>query len=452
MMQATCRFDQQSEKWNIGLGLSPVSAAQLLANEFPEIPQWMVWSMKFDPAESAIRSMLGEGISNRGKVGAWSWERVPCSYGSVGFWSSRLENPHLGVCWVGMIRVTGAKGESFLVFSYVRVDMAIGAEYLVSTGDMKLLRRFADDMRKLLRPPRSQNKVTVNVIGQLADFELKVDEEEEVYLPSSLRDDIYAQVDGFFGNKRVYKKMNIPYKRGFLFAGMPGTGKTMLIRQLIRHVYRKHRIGTSYLSVTRRTDADDLRTLFDSASEKNPALLVLEDIESLCEETRLTRSEVLAELDGLNQRSGMLLIATANDPCQIDPALVHRPSRFDRVWAFPVPDKALRTRFILDQFVGIDPRIVDYVADETEDWTMAYVKELRNTAAILAIKDGLEMMETRHVKAALQLLREQFQSGKTGHADAHKSGRNSGFGFGGRRVGMDKLADGYVASGSSEAG
>ena len=125
-MQATCRFDQQSEKWNVGFGLSPVSAAQLLANEFPEIPQWMVWSMKFDPAESAIRSMLGEGISNRGKVGAWSWERVPCSYGSVGFWSSRLENPHLGVCWVGMIRVTGAKGESFLVTVPHRIRYPIG--------------------------------------------------------------------------------------------------------------------------------------------------------------------------------------------------------------------------------------------------------------------------------------------------------------------------------------
>jgi len=440
--QALHVYDEMCEEWNIGFGLSPVIAAQMLAKEFPDVPQWVAWNMKPDPAERAIRAMLGEGINNKGKVGTWNWERVPCSYGNVGFWSSRLERPHLGPCWVGMILVTGAKGESFLLFSYVRVDMTVGSEYLASTGDIKLLRRFADDVLKYLRPPRSRSKAIVNVIGcRQPDFELKVDDKEEVYLPEELRNDIIAQVDGFFGSKKIYKEMNIPYKRGFLFTGVPGTGKTMLIRSLIRHVYRKYRIDTSYLSVTRRTDADDLRQLFNCASEKKPALLVLEDIESLCNETSLTRSEVLAELDGINQRSGMLLIATANDPSRVDPALVHRPSRFDRVWTFPVPDRNLRARYVADQFKGIDPAIAGFVADETEDWTLAYVKELRNTAAILAIKDGLKAMETRHVKAALQLLREQFQAGKTGHAEAHKASRSAGFGFARGRDTTDKLAD-----------
>ena len=435
------KFNETDENWEVGFGLSPVTAAKVLARDFPEVAQWMAWNMKPDPAARSIRAMLGEGINNKGKVGAWDWERVPCSYGNVGFWSSRLERPHLGTGWVGMIRVTGAKGESFLLFSYIRVDMTVGSEYLVSTGDIKLLRRFADDVAQHLRPRRSRSKVIVNVVGLQPDIELKVDEMEEVYLPSDLREDIFAQVDGFFGSKQVYKEMKIPYKRGFLFTGMPGTGKTMLIRQIIRHVYRKHGVDTHYLSVTRRTDADDLRHLFSCASEKKPALLVLEDIESLCEETHLTRSEVLAELDGLNQRSGMLLIATANNPSRIDPALVHRPSRFDRVWTFPIPDMALRTRYISEQFTGIDPAIVNHVAEETEDWTFAYVKELRNTAGIMAIKDGLKAMETRHVKAALQFLREQFRAGKTGHADAHKSSRKVGFGFGGRSNEMDKLAD-----------
>ena len=143
----------------------------------------------------------------------------------------------------------------------------------------------------------------------------------------------------------------------------------------------------------------------------------------------MTRSEVLAELDGIGQRSGMLLIATANDPSRIDPALLHRPSRFDRVWTFPLPDFALRKKYVVDQFANLPSEIVDFVASETEDWTMAYMKELRNTAGILAIREGLQNMESRHVKEALVLLQEQFKAGKTGHADMNKSRRKTGFGF-----------------------
>ena len=433
-------YNENRENWEIGFGLTAVSAAQLLSKEFPEVPQWMTWVMRMDPAEQALRAFLGEGMRNEGTVGTWKWERVPCTYGNVAFWSSTVKQLEIGPCWTGMLRITGANGKSFLMFSVLRVDMQIGAEYLVSTGDLSFLRRFADDVRKKFQKRRTRNVIDVNVIGPQPNLRLDAREVETIYLPTALHDDIYSQVDSFFGNKQLYKDMNIPYKRGFLFTGMPGTGKTMMIRNLIRHVHTKHHIHASYLAINRRTDADDLRMLFNCASEKSPALLILEDVESLCHETQLTRSEVLAELDGIGQRSGMLLIATANDPSRIDPALVHRPSRFDRVWTFPLPDKELRARYLAEQMSKLDPDSIHAFAEATEDWTFAYLKELRNTAGILAIKDGLQAIEFRHVKAALDLLKDQFKAGKTGHADAHKSNRKVGFGFK-EPEGLDKLSD-----------
>jgi len=440
MNEAMPIFNEEREQWGIGFGLTAVSAAKLLAKEFPEVPQWMTWSMRLDPAEHALRAFVGEGIRNEGTVGNWKWERVPCSYGNIAFWSSSTKRVEIGPCWVGMLRITNSNGNNFLMFSFLRADMQIGAEYLVSTGNLPFLRRFAEDVRKSLHKRRSLHTVTVNVIGHLPDLRLDAREVEKIYLPESLHEDIFSQVDGFFGNKQLYKDMNIPYKRGFLFTGMPGTGKTMMIRNLIRHVHTKHRVSTSYLTINRRTDADDLRMLFNCANEKVPALLILEDVESLCHETQLTRSEVLAELDGIGQRSGMLLIATANDPSRIDPALVHRPSRFDRVWTFPLPDKALRTRYLADQIAGLESAVVDDIAEATEDWTFAYLKELRNTAGILAIKDGLRASEFRHVKAALNLLKDQFKAGKSGHADTHKSNRKVGFGFK-QSDSLDKLSN-----------
>lgn len=416
--------------WMVGFGLTPVSASRALAVEFPDVRQWMAWNMEPEPAAKALKAFVGEGMNNSGKIGSWSWERVPCKYGNVAFWSSMLKKRNIGPCWIGMIKVTGAAGESFLLFSYLRADMSIGREYLVSTGDLDLLRRFADDVLRRFRPRYHRNTVTVNVVNQARDFHLKVNEEEDVYLPDQLRDDIMSQVDGFFGGKKLYRKLGIPHKRGFLFTGLPGTGKTMLIRNIIRHVHRKYRAPSSYLSINRRTDADDLRSLFNEASESRPALLVLEDVESLCEETHLTRSEVLAELDGIQQRSGMLLIATANDPGRIDPALVHRPSRFDRVWTFPLPDRDLRYRYISEQFKEIDARLAARVAAETNDWTFAYIKELRNTAGILAIRDGRENMTPADLTGALDLLQEQFKAGRSNHKEMKKTNRKVGFDIG----------------------
>ena len=420
-------FDNLSESWSTACGLSPVSAAKLLAHDFPDVPQWMAWNMELDCSEQALRWFVGDGMNNSGKIGKWRWERVPCSYGNVAFWSSSLKQRR-GSGWIGVLRIAGPNGESFLMFSYLRIDMTLGMEYLVSTGDIKLLRRFADDVARHLRPRRRRNYTMINVIGMQPDFKLNVDEDEPIYLPGSLHDDIFSQVDGFFGNKQVYKDMNIPYKRGFLFAGLPGTGKTLLIRKLIRHVYKKHRIEASYLAITRRTNANDLRILLNRASAEKPALLILEDMESLCHETQLTRSEVLSELDGISQRSGMLLIATANDPSLIDPALLHRPSRFDRVWTFPLPDKALRTKYITEQFKTLDPQLVNGIASATNEWNIAYMKELRNTACILAIRDGLTVMEPRHVKEALKLLQEQFKAGQKGHTENLLPQRKVGFG------------------------
>ncbi len=426
--QAHAVFNEFGEEWGLSFGLTPVSAAQFLQREFPDVKQWMAWNMAPDRAERALQVFVGEGLNNTGTVGTWRWERVPCSYGSIGYWSSSTKKTHLGPCWTGMLRVTGAKGENFLLFSYIRVDMKFNGEYLVSTGDMKMLRRFADDVLKHIRPRRRRNVIEVAVIGG-PGFQLKVNEMEKVYLPDPLRQDIYAQVDTFFNSRDVYRKMNIPHKRGFLFTGLPGTGKTMLIRNLIRHCHKEYGAGSAYLAVNRRTDAEDLRMFFYQASEKNPTLLVLEDVESLCQETQLTRSEVLATLDGISQHTGMLLIATANDPGRIDPALMHRPSRFDRLWTFPLPDTALRTRYINDYFENIEPRVVDHLVTETNDWTFAYIKELRNTAAILAINDGCQSMEARHLKEALGLLRDQFKAGRSGHKDANKTNSN--------RVGFD---------------
>jgi len=113
----------------------------------------------------------------------------------------------------------------------------------------------------------------------------------------------------------------------------------------------------------------------------------LEDLDSLTRESRITRSALLQELDGLTSKEGMLIIGTTTNPDEIDPALTHRPSRFDRVWHFPIPSTQLRLEYLTGELNGLSPDVVQEITRLTAGWSFAYLKELRTTASILAMED-----------------------------------------------------------------
>jgi hypothetical protein len=200
----------------------------------------------------------------------------------------------------------------------------------------------------------------------------------------------------------------------------------MMIRNLIRRCSQEFRVACTYLSIHRNTDADDLARFFMSGTNGKPVLLVLEDLESLTHETQLTRAELLAYLDGLDHKAGVLVLATANNPEFLDAALVHRPSRFDRVWKFPLPDKALRLKYMLDTFKGIETKQAEYIAAKTAGWTFAYLKELRITAGVMAVHAGVEDIGEEHLREALKLMSDQFKAGAESHV-AKPAMRDIGF-------------------------
>lgn len=155
--------------------------------------------------------------------------------------------------------------------------------------------------------------------------------------------------------------------------------------------------------------------LFHEARRTAPSLVIVEDIDSLLTESRLSRATVLAQLDGVEPRDGILFIATTNHPGSIDPALVHRPSRFDRVWRFPLPDLELRHRFLSWALTSVTKDVVDDMARKTEGWSFAYLHELRTTAAILTLDRQTSTIAGGDVTRAFALLAPQFQAGRKNH-------------------------------------
>lgn len=414
-------------------GLTSIEATAFLKQEFPQVPQWTCWMSGTD----YLKHIIGKEFPSSGAFGGWSWKRVPSSYPSAAYWFGEcledLENTEWchprgikgkppsdntairkGDQWVGVIEVTGANGEKFLLFSFLNSRGAVGEAYYASTQDLHLLQRFALDVQTHFRADKGPGRITIDVSGG-PDITIKAEDCEQIFLPDNVQKDIEQQAFSFFKNREAYKKMRLRHRRGFLFVGEPGTGKTMMLRHLIRQCHQRHATRFFMLTIRRDTDEDDVNGLFSRAARNAPAMVILEDLDSLTTQSKITRSAFLSQLDGIGDRQGLLVVATTNHPDDIDPALVHRPSRFDRVWHFPLPDYEVRQEYLRFFFNGLQKDVVDKLARQTKNWSFAYLKELHTTASIMAIANDLSCVTTEIVLNAFDLLDQQFQDGKKKH-------------------------------------
>jgi SpoVK/Ycf46/Vps4 family AAA+-type ATPase len=184
----------------------------------------------------------------------------------------------------------------------------------------------------------------------------------------------------FFDSKDVYDDLGVPWKRGLIFYGPAGNGKTISIKALMHTLAeRKDSIPTLYVKTAPRTF--DIGRIFLLARQMSPCLLVLEDIDTIV--TAATRSYFFNEVDGLENNDGILMVASTNHLDQLDPGLSKRPSRFDRKYLFPLPSKAERIQYV--QFwrqkleakpeVEFPELLVEPIAGITHDFSFAYIQE-----------------------------------------------------------------------------
>jgi cell division protease FtsH len=194
----------------------------------------------------------------------------------------------------------------------------------------------------------------------------------------------------------------------------------MMIRNLVRKICVRHK-DVQVSAINGWVDEEILGTFMAQAEASRPAILILEELDSLAAQHRLTRASLLTTLDGLQPHEGLMVLATTNNPGEVDPALLHRPSRFDRVWRFDLPDGNLRRRYLGDKFRECSGEVLDKLARRTEGWTFAYLNELRVTAGVIAIRDQDGQYTDAVLLQAHQLLEAQYEAGRRSHAlpDSH---------------------------------
>ena len=221
---------------------------------------------------------------------------------------------------------------------------------------------------------------------------------DDVILDQDMKEALANDVNRFFDSREQYDKLGVPWKRGVIFWGPPGNGKTISIKATMHNLYRrKEPIPTLYVRTTMgyAPPQYSITQIFRKARLEAPCYLVFEDLDSVVSDS--VRSLFLNEIDGLASNDGIFIIGSTNHLDRLDPGIAKRPSRFDRKYYFPDPNNAQRIQYCRywqeklrdNDDVEFPDRLCEAVAEITDGFSFAYIQEAF-VAALLVIAYGNE--------------------------------------------------------------
>ncbi|MDA9507939.1 cell division protein FtsH [Bradyrhizobium sp. CCBAU 11386] len=225
------------------------------------------------------------------------------------------------------------------------------------------------------------------------------------------------EVVSFLKDPKSYGRLGAHVPKGILLVGPPGTGKTLLARAVAGEagVPFFSISGSEFVEMFVGVGAARVRDLFEQARKAAPCIIFIDELDALgrsrapsafggYDEKEQTLNQLLAELDGFDPSTGVILLAATNRPEVLDPALL-RAGRFDRQVLVDRPDKGGRVA-ILNVHVkkirvakDVD---IDKVAGLTAGFTGADIANLINEAAIAATRRNAEEVSFEDFTAAIE--------------------------------------------------
>ncbi|MBI1948833.1 MAG: ATP-binding protein [Deltaproteobacteria bacterium] len=237
---------------------------------------------------------------------------------------------------------------------------------------------------------------------------------DDLVLAGDLKARIQEDFTTFLAAKAEYERYGVPHKRGVLFLGPPGNGKTHCLRAVIK-LLDVPCLYVQSLKDRYGTEDANIEQVFARARETSPCCLVFEDLDAMIHDKN--RSAFLNQLDGLASLDGVLTLATTNHPERLDPAILERPSRFDRKYHFGLPEAPERHRYLgmwnakLDAAMRIADAELATLVEATHDFSFAYLKELYVSSMVRWMVQRKPGTMAAELKEQLEALRAQMKTG-----------------------------------------
>lgn len=231
------------------------------------------------------------------------------------------------------------------------------------------------------------------------------------------------EIVDYLHNPEKYTKVGASMPKGVLLVGPPGTGKTMLAKAVAgeSNVPFFSMSGSEFVEMFVGMGASKVRDLFQQAKEKAPCIVFIDEIDAIGkkrdgqiggnDEREQTLNQLLTEMDGFEDNTGVIILAATNRPESLDPALL-RPGRFDRRVPVELPDLKGREDILKVHAKKIKVGDnVDYnkVARMASGASGAELANIVNEAALRAVRDNRKFVTQEDLEESIEVVIAGYQ-------------------------------------------